>query len=629
MVRRKHFIGMMLMGLLAVAACTSIKAPEPVEGSFPELCAIDSLMWRQPDSALAVLLEYDGNTDGFNGHYAQLLASELLYKNDYEQTNRPELQRAVGYFDSLLVVADGTDTRHASTKTTAFLDARAHYINGVGYYERDSVVEACKEYLKTLDLMERWFEEKEITGHKAKFMALTYTHLTALFSDQYLHEQAIYFGLLSLPYYQKHDATHWHLAWIMDEIGLHYEIMERFDSSAYYYRKAIDILNDTSCLLYRDIVSHQTMLEYKTGNPFKKTLAQLKKMLFLSQNDDEFLARCATIGEIFYHERQFDSALVYLNQVFRESQNEELKKQDAELLVEILKKQGRDLEIHEYAEFLVPFANLNENQGYLKSQLTELCNAYEQGRQKTTLQHKQRETLRRNLFVTLGIVLVSLVGFITYFFINMRRQETERHAHRMQQAALSGKLKKSNEALRDTSKQLEKTMAEKAAATKQLQFANARLQAENEQLARREAEAQHAKPSKAPASAYEALMKEAICLDLLQRFGNTDVITTNKPSYYAKLAISARDKQLLANAVERHCPNFGPLLKAGYPDFTRADFELCRFLLIGLSEPETAVLLQKDYSTIWRRTKRLREMMGFVEPKMHFRRLLFEMEAVE
>lgn len=201
--------------------------------------------------------------------------------------------------------------------------------------------------------------------------------------------------------------------------------------------------------------------------------------------------------------------------------------------------------------------------------------------------------------------------------------------HRMQQAALSGKLKKSNEALRDTSKQLEKAMAEKAAATKQLQFANARLQAENEQLARREAEAQHAKPSKAPASAYEALMKEAICLDLLQRFGNTDVITTNKPSYYAKLAISARDKQLLANAVERHCPNFGPLLKAGYPDFTRADFELCRFLLIGLSEPETAVLLQKDYSTIWRRTKRLREMMGFVEPKMHFRRLLFEMEAVE
>ena len=172
-------------------------------------------------------------------------------------------------------------------------------------------------------------------------------------------------------------------------------------------------------------------------------------------------------------------------------------------------------------------------------------------------------------------------------------------------------------------------MAEKAAETKQLQFANARLQAENEQLARREAEAQHAKPSKAPASAYEALMKEAICLDLLQRFGNTDVITTNKPSYYAKLAISARDKQLLANAVERHCPNFGPLLRTECPDFTRADVELCRFLLIGLSEPETAVLLQKDYSTIWRRTKRLREMMGFVEPKMHFKRLLFEMEAVE
>ena len=266
----------------------------------------------------------------------------------------------------------------------------------------------------------------------------------------------------------------------------------------------------------------------------------------------------------------------------------------------------------------------------LVSQLEDLFQNHMKQKQEQKALQEKNEAVSKAVKTIVPIIVFVCVCII--FIIkrrNKRRMKMELLTHRMQQAALSGKLKKSNEALRDTSKQLEKAIAEKAAATKQLQFANARLQAENEQLARREAEAQHAKPSKAPASAYEALMKEAICLDLLQRFGNTDVITTNKPSYYAKLAISARDKQLLANAVERHCPNFGPLLKAGCPDFTRADFELCRFLLIGLSEPETAVLLQKDYSTIWRRTKRLREMMGFVEPKMHFRRLLFEMEAVE
>ena len=67
------------------------------EGPNPELSAIDSLMWRQPDSALAVLQHFAGspqadNLDELNGHYCQLLISELLYKNDYGQSNRPALQ---------------------------------------------------------------------------------------------------------------------------------------------------------------------------------------------------------------------------------------------------------------------------------------------------------------------------------------------------------------------------------------------------------------------------------------------------------------------------------------------------------------------------------------------------------
>ena len=119
----------------------------------PELSAIDSLMWRQPDSALAVLMDYlsDNGRDGvhtvsttteYENHYGHLLLSELLYKNDYKQTNRRDLQKAVTYFDSLTLTLNdtlspkrliaGKDplslTRNGSI---AFLDARAHYINGV------------------------------------------------------------------------------------------------------------------------------------------------------------------------------------------------------------------------------------------------------------------------------------------------------------------------------------------------------------------------------------------------------------------------------------------------------------------------------------------------------------------
>ena len=157
--------------------------------------------------------------DVFNGHYCQVLISELLYKNYYGQSNRAELLQAVSYFDSL-VGAQGTDTRGAdtfdvslqdrphrdarrasaknATQTNVFLDARAHYMNGAGYYERDSVVAACSEYLKALEIMETHFPGIETRDaavmrveHLPRFMSLIYGRLAELFSGQFMQEPAI------------------------------------------------------------------------------------------------------------------------------------------------------------------------------------------------------------------------------------------------------------------------------------------------------------------------------------------------------------------------------------------------------------------------------------------------------
>ena len=168
-------------------------------------------MQSRPDSALTLLLD-----SIMNDPYYQLLLSEALYKNDYQQANRTELLATMAYFDSL----SGRDGVHSVSTNDAFLAARCHYMNGVGYYETDSVVPACAEYLKALEIMENHFKEKDFVGHKAKFMALTHTHLCGLFSDLYLHEQAIYFGKLSLAYYQKYKAESWYIAWVLDNNGI-------------------------------------------------------------------------------------------------------------------------------------------------------------------------------------------------------------------------------------------------------------------------------------------------------------------------------------------------------------------------------------------------------------------------
>ena len=91
--------------------------------NLASLQAIDSLMWRQPDSALVVMQGFAGSTeadslDVFEGHYCQVLISELLYKNYYAQSNRAELLQTVGYFDSI-VGTDGADARGASLRASS------------------------------------------------------------------------------------------------------------------------------------------------------------------------------------------------------------------------------------------------------------------------------------------------------------------------------------------------------------------------------------------------------------------------------------------------------------------------------------------------------------------------------
>ena len=165
----KSIIHSIVLLLALFSAChRPLKIPEPAEMPSPELLTVDSLMWQQPDTALACLVScFDAcTTTEYNRHYANLLLSELLYKNDYAQTNRRELQQAVAYYDSLVRKAPPLqrglggfpplkggkgDSKHKpiSNNDHFFLAARAHYINGVGYYENDSAVQACTEYIHT------------------------------------------------------------------------------------------------------------------------------------------------------------------------------------------------------------------------------------------------------------------------------------------------------------------------------------------------------------------------------------------------------------------------------------------------------------------------------------------------
>ena len=547
---------------LAFVACTSrakvAEHGQSEEGTNPELSAIDSLMWRQPDSALAMLQQFAASPkadslDELNGHYCQLLISELLYKNDYGQSNRPALQQTVRYFDSLCLCKGVA----RNISTIAFLDARAHYSNGVGYYERDSVVEACMEYLKALEVMEGHFVEKELVEHKAHFVALAYTHLTDLFSDQYLHEQAIYFGKESLVYYNKYDAFKSHVAWVLNAIGSHYDMMNNYDSADYYYNEGLIILPDTNSLIFRDLATHLAFLNYHKDKTMKISLCQLHNLINQSQSKKESLSRYAIIGDIFYQEKQFDSAAFYMSKVFHNSQSVDSKKQAAEWLVEICKAQGKDSEAHEYADFLVPFANLNENNSHLKSQLAELCNEYGQSRQDRKNLRQQDKALRKNVHIISGVFLTVMLCFLSYLFIRKRSREAE-HDEKTKPEAIT-------------------------------------------------------KPTEAQSFSFaESYADEPICQHILAVCNDKKNPIKSTVPYSAYSGISLDNTQMaeLKNAAYHHYGILFEKLGKEHPELKGKDYQYCFLCLLGMDNVQIAALLQKSNSTIWDREKRLQKILG-------------------
>ena len=572
------------------------QVPELVEGPSLELSAIDSLMWRQPDSALAYLIPYfdtccrdvacnvyseNHNSDSedvtryvstnetFDNHYANLLLSELLYKNDYAQTNRPALLQAVTYFDSIMQVPEPVvpeahrRVEGPSKKQIVFLDSRAHYINGVGYYENDSVLEACKEYMKALEIMENHIKEKDLVGHKAQFMALTYTRLSMLFSDLYLHEQAIYFAQMSLPYYQKQNAPSWHLARMNSEIGINYNIMDLFDSADYYYQNALKVLYDTNSLVYKDIVTLRTILSYKKGAEQDSTLPQLYRLLYQSDSEKEYLSRCLTIGEVYYHEKQYDSACHYLSNVYNNTTSIPSKKQAAEWLKNMYEIQGKESEMYEYAHFLAPFANQEENTSTTKSQLTELYNTFRQNILKQQHRQVMQKSMTRMIVVIGGLFIIIMIVVLLY------------HQNKK----------------------------------KLRQF---------ESVEPDESEIQSKAWDK-----YAAFMEEPICQDIIQSVQGENIKRLATPKDYPNLVLSDEQLQQLAFTVNRY---YGPIeyhLEQHGVKASPIMVSLCHLLLLGMDEKQAAILLDRDYSSITRYVKKLKTAFETQESlTVYFRNLV-------
>ncbi len=590
--------------MLVLSACTSTKIPEPAEGPSLEFCAIDSLMWRHPDSALMRLLPWFdtccrdaachvSTATAYDRHYANLLLSELLYKNDYAQTNRTELQQAVSYFDSLVVNGADTrgvslqtrprrDARRSSAQNIAFLDARAHYINGVGYYERDSLVPACAEYLKTLEMMESRFGEEELVGHKAKFMTYTYNRLGDMFSEQFMMEPAIFCYKNSLVFSHISPISPYSVSSAMYRIGKQFNKKKEIDSASYYYSQAIKNMPDTIAAFYRDIVSSQTLLSYQLTHQEEMSLQRLKQMAILADDNNEKLTRYLVIGYIYFEEREYDSAQLYLKSVFENMDDAISQMQAAEYLRILYDSLDEKKQSDFYIHFLAMHKPMEPETDAKISNLSELFKNYLDEKQNQQAEKEKHEERKQTIKKTIGILVPILLFIVIIFSLLIRSRhkknlEAERQAHNIEKNAISGRLKKSNQELRELKGQIK--------------------QQENNTVQKTELQAAN-------------FTDEPVCRLILERVKEGRFKSKVDYVYYKDYALDKEQIRSLCIAVDSHFRQFTTRLKKTYPTLTKSDLEYCCLYLLGLTDADVAALMQRAYSTISERNSKLRKIFG-------------------
>ena len=638
-----HFIA--LMFLVLVSACN-----RPVEtrhgtslpsAASPQLQAIDSLMWRQPDSAFAQLRQFVASPqadslDEFNVHYCQLLISELLYKNYCGQTNREDLLRAVAYFDSLTIALNDNSqprNRHCGldpqspdlNDNLAFLDARAHYINGAGYYERDSVVEACKEYLTALEMMEGRFEDKELIGKKAQFMAYICSRLGEMFSDQLLAEPSITCYKKALFYCRREPTSKYGIPVLLYSLGIQYDIANQKDSAAFYYDEALANMPDFDNLHYRDLWVNKILFAYYYLNYSPDSLMiDLKRVIALSEDEDERMTRLLTLGNILFEDKQYDSSRVYLETVFEQQKDLESKMMAAENLCDIYQIKGDSIKAQRYASFLAGFTLSEMEKKKDVSRINEMFKDYMAQKQERRAELEREKAVKKALWMFIPLAIVVALGVFIVAKLRNKKQlreqqaeakklledkerhhqreletkeakarkeleekdkqhaevlEAERQTHRMEQAAMSGRLKRSNQELRELKDQI-KQLDDLAAKTESATSFN----------------------------------EEPICRLIMERVNEGQFKAKIDCELYKSYALDKQQLLDLRVAADLHFSQLTLRLRKTYPKLTNIDIDYCCLYLLNLTHADVSALMQRAYNTVVERVIKIQKILGSEKP---------------
>ena len=617
-------------------------------GTHAALAEIDSLMWRQADSAFVLLQEFvvgpeAKELDTFDGHYCQLLISELLYKNDCKQTNRGDLLLAVNYFDSLRADAHGVSLQERNV----FLDARAHYINAVGYYEQGDVVQTCAEYLKALEVMEEQFEGKELVGKKAQFMTYIYNRLGDMFEEQLLAEPAITCYKQALFYCRREPTSIYGISNLLYSLGIQYDVVNQKDSAAFYYDQALVNMPDFDNLHYRDIMVNKSIFAfYNLEISSDSIIKNLKHIISISADEDERITRLLTLGNILYEDKQFDSARLYLEYVFEQQENIASKIMAAENLCSIYQKEGDSVKARKYSLFLADFTMAEIEKKKDVSKINEMFKNHLAKKQEKQAEVKREKAIKKVLktIIPITVIIALVIIIIAKFRSKKLLKEQQEEADRMlgeteqqhkeelrQRQAEAEKLLEDKEKLHQQEIEAKESLARKELEERDKQHAevleaerqthrmeqaaiSGRLKRSNQEVRELKDQIKQLDDLVAKTEVAASFDEEPICRLIIERVNEWQFKSKIDYIIYKDAALDKQQLLDLRLAVDCHFGQFTARIKKAYPELTNSDLDYCCLYLLGLTDADIAALMQRTYNTVFERNGKIRKIFGSENP---------------
>ena len=548
-------------------ACGKQQEPvveQPLPFTFDEkLLRIDSLMQHDADSALQTLLSFRADSvisteaqrsGEISCHYHSLLLSEALYKTDNPQLNRyrgvktygrTSLHEAICYFDNLYA-------NYPKNDDLAMLSARSHYMNGVGYYENDSVVDACKEYLKTLEIMEDHFDTEKLIGYKAKFLGLTYTRLGEVFYHNDIAQVSLELYKNALHYLQK---VQYSIANTYRRIGGSYYLYHQQDSALFYYRKAMHIAKKQSKIsLYSATLSESAPIYYDLGYADSAFIV-IKESLLQPCSEDARLAQYYTLGSLYAKENNYDSAIIYLERSFYRN-SYATQTASAELLMSCYRFLGDTVKASYYKNIYGNNFTIYRNNAELKLELTKLYEHYIQNKfEKKLLLDKNHQ--KHIYFVVLSIIFLIIIGIVVVFRLKVRNT-----------------INKSKNDIADRDRALANMKRKLGANT---------------------------------------FINEPICNYIWKVVTENSFKAKIDFREYKNHALDKNQIMILRDAVDRHYDNFTQTLGKQYPELTVDDIDYCCLYLLGLKDADISALIQRAYPTVHQRSNKLKHIFNTKE----------------